>query len=117
MPGEIELKHVGILIIIFVLLSFVQITESMFASGYAITKAGESEGLLNAILNYLGDLPIIGVLFNFFTINIPNAPDIILAIVNVINTVVWLYFAICLNNLIVFYFDLDEGLLGILGLS
>lgn len=112
MPGEIDKKNVGVLILIFILLTFVQITESMFASGYATTKAGENEGILGTILGYLSDLPIVGILFNFFTINIPNAPDIILTIVNAINTVVWLHFAISLNNLIVLYFDLDEGLLG-----
>lgn len=116
MVGQIETKYVAILIILFCMLTFIQLMEEIFAQDY-VELTNANKGLVGEVLTYLSQIPIVGFLFNFFTINIPLAPDIVLVFVNLINIIVWVYCFICINNLIVYYFDLDEGLFGFLGLT
>ena len=108
---DINRNIVYTLLILFVLLSFMQISEGIFKSGYVETEEA-SGGILGYVLSLLEDLPVIGILFNFFTINIPGSPDMILLLLNIINGVILVVFFVNINNLVVDYFDLDEGLLG-----
>lgn len=111
MVGLIEWKYVRILVMLFILLSFIQITEEFMRSGF-VEETGTSSDVLWGLFTYLSQIPVIGILFNFFTITIPNTPLLITLILNIINSLIWLFFAINLNNLVIVYFNLDEGLLG-----
>lgn len=109
MVADISLGYVKRLMIIYSLIIFIQIAEMFFKIGYV-----GDVNFVGGVLSFLEGIPILGFFVNLITINIPGVPDVILLILNLINMFLIYYSLAILNNIIVEYFDLDEGILGAL---